>query len=97
MGWLRVDFVNDEWLLIDEVQSDLINAVDLAKRFIVEPNLESLMSKYKSETVKQKIRDMGATEQMFQALQARVRPPWLHNREAGRDEAVARQPVQGLG
>src|SRR5271166_728756 len=66
VGWLRVDFVNDQWLLIDEVQSDLINAVDLAKRFITEPNLETLMNGYRSETVKQKIRDMGATEQMFQ-------------------------------
>jgi GNAT superfamily N-acetyltransferase len=66
VGWLRVDFINDQWLLVDEIQSDLINGVDLAKRFISEPTLETLMSKYKSETVKQKIRDMGATEQMFQ-------------------------------
>ena len=66
VGWLRVDFVNDDWLLIDEVQSDLINSVELGMKFISEPSLESLMSKYKSETVKQKIRDMGATEQMFQ-------------------------------
>jgi 2'-5' RNA ligase/GNAT superfamily N-acetyltransferase len=66
VGWLRVDFVNDQWLLIDEVQSDLINAVDLAKRFIAEPSLASLMQGYKSETVKQKIQEMGATEAMFQ-------------------------------
>ena len=66
VGWLRVDFVNDDWLLIDEIQSDLINAVELAMKFISEPSLESLMRGYKSETVKQKIRDMGATEQMFQ-------------------------------
>lgn len=66
VGWLRVDFVNDDWLLIDEVQSDLINAVELAMKFISEPSLESLMQGYRSETVKQKIRDMGATEQMFQ-------------------------------
>jgi GNAT superfamily N-acetyltransferase len=66
VGWLRVDFINDQWLLVDEVQSDLINGIDLAKRFISEPNLETLMQGYRSETVKQKIRDMGATEQMFQ-------------------------------
>lgn len=66
VGWLRVDFINDQWLLVDEVQSDLINAVDLAKRFITEPSLQALMDGYKSETVKQKLREMGATEQMFQ-------------------------------
>ena len=66
VGWLRVDFIDDDWLLVDEVQSDLINAMELGKRFLAEPTLESLMSKYKSETVKQKIRDMGATEQTFQ-------------------------------
>lgn len=66
VGWLRVDFIDDNWLLIDEVQSDLINGIDLAKRFLTEPTLETLMNGYRSETVKQKIRDMGATEQMFQ-------------------------------
>lgn len=66
VGWLRVDFVNDDWLLIDEVQSDLINAVELGMKFISFNSLAELMESYKSETVKQKIRDMGATEQMFQ-------------------------------
>jgi GNAT superfamily N-acetyltransferase/2'-5' RNA ligase len=66
VGWLRVDFIDDDWLLVDEVQSDLVNAMELGKKFVTEPTLESLMSGYKSETVKQKIRDMGATEQTFQ-------------------------------
>jgi 2'-5' RNA ligase/GNAT superfamily N-acetyltransferase len=66
VGWLRVDFIDDDWLLVDEVQSDLVNAMELGKKFVTEPTLESLMSGYKSDTVKQKIRDMGATEQSFQ-------------------------------
>lgn len=30
VGWLRVDFVNDDWLFVDEVQSDLVNSVTQA-------------------------------------------------------------------
>ena len=30
VGWLRVDFVNDEWLFVDEVQSDLVNSITQA-------------------------------------------------------------------
>lgn len=30
VGWLRVDFVNQDWLFVDEVQSDLVNSITQA-------------------------------------------------------------------
>jgi hypothetical protein len=30
VGWLRVDFVNADWLFVDEVQSDLVNSITQA-------------------------------------------------------------------
>jgi hypothetical protein len=33
VGWLRVDFVNEDYLFVDEIQSDLVNGVTQAQAF----------------------------------------------------------------
>ena len=45
VGWLRVDFVNDEWLLVDEVQSDLVNSITQAKAIVTSETFEEFLSK----------------------------------------------------
>ena len=58
VGWLRVDFVNKDWILIDEVQSDLVNSITQAKKFVSEPNFESFVNSYTNEYVRNQVRNI---------------------------------------
>jgi hypothetical protein len=55
VGWLRVDFINEEWLLIDEVQSDLVNSVVQAKNIVSIPTYEEFIESYQNEHIRQQI------------------------------------------
>jgi 8-oxo-dGTP pyrophosphatase MutT (NUDIX family) len=44
VGWLRVDFIDKDWLLVDEVQSDLVNSVTQAKALITSETYEEFLA-----------------------------------------------------
>ena len=44
VGWLRLDFVNKDWLLVDEVQSDLINSVGQARAILESPSFNDFIA-----------------------------------------------------
>jgi hypothetical protein len=41
VGWLRVDFVDEDYLFVDEIQSDLVNGVSQAQAFLKHPNYQA--------------------------------------------------------
>jgi GNAT superfamily N-acetyltransferase/RNA:NAD 2'-phosphotransferase (TPT1/KptA family) len=57
VGWLRVDFVNKEWLLVDEVQSDLINSVTQAMSIVATETYEEFLNNIENEIVKNLMMD----------------------------------------
>lgn len=75
VGWLRVDFVSDEWLLVDEVQSDLVNAVAKAKQMLTQPNLQAYIDSFpealKARAAKE-LKEHGINEQRFQMSKVQV-------------------------
>lgn len=52
VGWLRVDFINQDWLLVDEVQSDLVNSVTQAKAIIEAVSFDDFVGKITDNKVK---------------------------------------------
>ena len=46
VGWLRVDEVNKDYLLIDEIQSDLVSAIVQAKNIVESETFEELLERY---------------------------------------------------
>jgi len=62
VGWLRVDFVNDEWLLVDEVQSDLVNSITQAKAIVTSETFEEFLSKL-GEKAREAARDKISEQQ----------------------------------
>jgi hypothetical protein len=55
VGWLRVDFVDADWLLVDEVQSDLVNSVTQAKAILEARNFQDFLNRLSSD----KLREMA--------------------------------------
>jgi hypothetical protein len=53
VGWLRVDFVSQDWLLVDEVQSDLVNSVTQAKSIVSATSFDDFVAHITNEKVKQ--------------------------------------------
>jgi hypothetical protein len=53
VGWLRVDFVNQEWVLVDEVQSDLVNSVTQAKSIVSATSFGDFVANITNKKVKQ--------------------------------------------
>lgn len=52
VGWLRLDFVNQDWLLVDEVQSDLVNSVTQARAIVQADSFDNFVADIKNETIK---------------------------------------------
>lgn len=46
VGWLRVDEVNQDYLLVDEIQSDLISAIAQAKNIVESQTFQELEERY---------------------------------------------------
>jgi hypothetical protein len=63
VGWLRVDFINEDWLLVDEIQSDLVNSVSQAKAIISAPTFEALIDSVESEIIKAQIVEKVSPQQ----------------------------------
>ena len=55
VGWLRVDFIDKDWLLVDEVQSDLVSSVTQAKAILDAETFDDFLSKFDNEKVREKI------------------------------------------
>lgn len=53
VGWLRVDFVDAEWLLVDEVQSDLVNSVTQAKWIMTAQNFDEFVAGLTNDKVRE--------------------------------------------
>jgi hypothetical protein len=53
VGWIRLDFVDKDWLLVDEVQSDLINSVSQAKAIVQAENFQEFLAGLVNEHVRQ--------------------------------------------
>jgi hypothetical protein len=54
VGWLRVDFVDQNYLLVDEIQTDLVNSVTQAKSIVECRTFEEFLAR-QSEQVKTEI------------------------------------------
>lgn len=67
VGWLRVDFINEDWLLVDEVQSDLINSVTQAKSILTAESYEEFVESLDSEEIRQKVKDKVSPERFYGA------------------------------
>lgn len=68
VGWLRVDFVNEDWLLIDEVQSDLVNSVVQAKNIVITPTFEEFVENLTNPKVREKVLEKVSPD-LFYGLQ----------------------------
>lgn len=60
VGWLRVDFVNDNWLFVDEVQSDLVNSITQAIGMVTIEHYEDWYAA-QNDGVKAKLEEMKET------------------------------------
>lgn len=65
VGWLRVDFVNEDYLFVDEIQSDLVNGVSQAQAFLKHPNYQSWYNA-QNEGVRVQIDAVPNARQRFQ-------------------------------
>jgi len=88
VGWLRLDFVNSEWLVVDEVQSDLVNSVTQAKALLRSKNyndflaglptdesrnfFKSKISKAQFNGGRQHFINAGYTEQQLDKINAQI-------------------------
>lgn len=72
IGWLRVDFINDDWLLVDEVQSDLVNSVSQAKLILEADTFEDFMASLTNDKVRRLVQEKGINRQNFQQAKARM-------------------------
>lgn len=61
VGWIRLDFVNQEYLLVDEVQSDLVNGVSTAQAYLQAPSFQVWYDS-QTEGVKRKIEEANYTQ-----------------------------------
>jgi hypothetical protein len=72
VGWLRVDFVDEDWLLVDEVQSDLVNSVSQAKLILEAEDFEAFMASLANDKVRAMVAEKGITAQNFQQARGRM-------------------------
>lgn len=68
VGWLRVDFVDEDYLLVDEVQSDLVNSVTQAKTIVESNTFQEFMGKIESEKIREMIQERGITSGTFSSV-----------------------------
>ena len=66
VGWLRVDFIDQNTLLIDEVQSDLVNSVSQAKLIVETNSYEEFWEALANDRVRQLAQEKGITAQHYQ-------------------------------
>jgi len=66
VGWLRVDFIDQNTLLIDEVQSDLVNSVSQAKLIVETDSYEEFWAALANDRVRQLAQEKGITAQHYQ-------------------------------
>src|SRR5208337_2185232 len=59
VGWLRVDFVDEDWLLVDEVQSDLVNSVSQAKLILEADSFDDFMASPRSDKMREMVAEKG--------------------------------------
>ena len=64
VGWLRVDFVNKDWLFVDEIQSDLVNAIAQAQAYLASPDFRTWYSA-QNEGVRAKVDEIEDAESRF--------------------------------
>ena len=76
VGWLRIDEINKNWLLIDEIQSDLINSVTQAKSIIQSSTYDDFVGKF-SEEGQRLAREKVSPEQFYQTR--RMLPMYGYN------------------
>lgn len=72
VGWLRLDFINDDWLLVDEIQSDLVNSITQAKAMVSQPNFQAFVDSYDNEKIKRIILEK-VNEASFDGIQRHFR------------------------
>jgi hypothetical protein len=69
VGWLRLDTVNEEYILIDEIQSDLINGISQAKLIIANENYETFLDAYTHNPhILQKIQESGLDPRNYRGM-----------------------------
>jgi len=56
VGWVRMDFVDKDWLVIDEVQSDMVNSIVQAKNIITAEDFEDFLSRLPSDEGREQVR-----------------------------------------
>jgi len=66
VGWMRIDDINKDWILIDEVQSDLINSIKQATAILLSDTYEDFESTL-GEKGKEMLRAKISHEQFYQA------------------------------
>jgi hypothetical protein len=64
VGWLRADFIDEDWLLVDEAQSDLVNSCAQAKNIVTSRNFEEFLAGLNNEHVKSLVLEK-ISEQQF--------------------------------
>jgi hypothetical protein len=65
VGWLRVDFIDADYILVDEVQSDLVNSVSQAKAMVEHRTFDEFMANIQSEKMKAAIEERGISREQF--------------------------------
>ena len=68
VGWVRLDFVDKDWLLVDEIQTDLIDGVDQAKMIIAAGSFDEFMAGITNDRVRQAVVDRGITARHFDQM-----------------------------
>ena len=63
VGWLRIDEVNQDYLLIDEIQSDVVNAISQAKLYVDTQSWEAFQE------------EVGPNPTFWAAFRKRIGPP----------------------
>ena len=96
VGWVRLDFVDKDWLLVDEVQSDLINSVSQAKAIVQAENFQEFLAGLANEHVRQQaIAKMNeGADHILEQQQARQRAPQRQERQQATREQIIEQRYQ---
>lgn len=69
VGWLRLDTVNEDYILIDEIQSDLINGISQAKLIIANETYEAFLHAYTNNPhILEKIRESGLDPRNYRGM-----------------------------
>lgn len=62
VGWLRLDFIDEDWLLVDEVQSDLVNSVVQVEQIVEAEDFEAYVAQLNNAHVIEQVREKVSEE-----------------------------------